>query len=197
LKRKIFNSCNINRQQGYYIFKTEQSNVPTWISAIRCALAGLHPSGLKSVITIYANILISFPSTEASKLKQRRITVCINPAGGSGGAKAMWKSVRDMFLIANIELTEIGNQHIFFIIINILLYISRFCLETTHVGHGVEIGKSLSRDTCDGVVCVSGDGLLHEVLNGLLKQKDWKNAVSIPIGAIPGGVIIFIDQVIV
>ncbi|KAG8190082.1 hypothetical protein JTE90_023054 [Oedothorax gibbosus] len=39
----------------------------------------------------------------------------------------------------------------------------------------------------DGIVVVSGDGLLFEVYNGLMARPDWKETVKIPIGVIPGG----------
>lgn len=38
-----------------------------------------------------------------------------------------------------------------------------------------------------GIVVVSGDGLIHEILNGLLKRSDWQTAIRIPIGQIPAG----------
>lgn len=39
----------------------------------------------------------------------------------------------------------------------------------------------------DGIVIVSGDGLLFEVFNGLMKRPDASEAIRIPIGVIPGG----------
>jgi len=42
--------------------------------------------------------------------------------------------------------------------------------------------------TFDGIVSVSGDGLLHEIINGLMIRDDWetfKNTITI--GGIPGG----------
>ncbi len=40
----------------------------------------------------------------------------------------------------------------------------------------------------DGVICVSGDGLIHEVVNGLYRRKDWMQIMStLTIGFIPGG----------
>ncbi|KAJ2664665.1 hypothetical protein IWW48_000610 [Coemansia sp. RSA 1200] len=37
------------------------------------------------------------------------------------------------------------------------------------------------------IVTVSGDGLLHEVLNGLLRRKDWAQYKRLPLGVIPTG----------
>jgi sphingosine kinase len=40
----------------------------------------------------------------------------------------------------------------------------------------------------DAIVTVSGDGLIHEVLNGFLQRSDARQAVrKVPIGAIPCG----------
>lgn len=39
----------------------------------------------------------------------------------------------------------------------------------------------------NGIVVVSGDGLLFEVYNGLMTRPDWKEAVKIPVGVVPGG----------
>ncbi|KAK6121501.1 hypothetical protein DH2020_044761 [Rehmannia glutinosa] len=38
-----------------------------------------------------------------------------------------------------------------------------------------------------GIICVGGDGIINEVLNGLLSRDNQKEAISIPIGIIPAG----------
>nr|GME05366.1 sphingoid long-chain bases kinase 1-like [Ipomoea batatas] len=38
-----------------------------------------------------------------------------------------------------------------------------------------------------GIICVGGDGIVNEVLNGLLCRTDQKEAISIPIGIILAG----------
>jgi sphingosine kinase len=47
--------------------------------------------------------------------------------------------------------------------------------------------KKLSFDDTDGIVCVGGDGTIHEALNGLLLRKDWEKTSQIPIASIPTG----------
>ena len=37
------------------------------------------------------------------------------------------------------------------------------------------------------VVIISGDGLVHEVYNGLLRRENWQDACKTLIGVIPGG----------
>lgn len=42
----------------------------------------------------------------------------------------------------------------------------------------------------DAIVTVSGDGLLWEVINGLMQRKDSLAAIKIPVGIIPAGLFI-------
>ena len=37
------------------------------------------------------------------------------------------------------------------------------------------------------VLVLSGDGLIYECLNGLMDRDDWRDAIRMPIGALPGG----------
>ena len=48
-------------------------------------------------------------------------------------------------------------------------------VETQHANHAFEIvNTELVPHQFDAVVTVSGDGLLHEVVNGLLTRSDFK-----------------------
>lgn len=38
-----------------------------------------------------------------------------------------------------------------------------------------------------GIVVVSGDGLVHEIINGMMCREDWRTAIQTPIGQIPAG----------
>ena len=38
-----------------------------------------------------------------------------------------------------------------------------------------------------GLIIISGDGLVHEVVNGLAQRPDWDEISKIPFGIIPGG----------
>lgn len=42
-------------------------------------------------------------------------------------------------------------------------------------------------DEIDSLVVVSGDGVLHEVINGLLSRPDWDRARKTSIGIVPAG----------
>ena len=39
----------------------------------------------------------------------------------------------------------------------------------------------------NGILTSSGDGLLYEVINGLLSRPDWKDAMAKPLGVLPTG----------
>jgi len=58
--------------------------------------------------------------------------------------------------------------------------------ETTHNGHAHDIAKDLATNY-DAVVTVSGDGLVHEVLNGFAEHADPLKAFTIPVAPIPTG----------
>ena len=47
--------------------------------------------------------------------------------------------------------------------------------------------KGLSLGDFDAIVTVSGDGLIHEVLNGLAQHEDPLTALGIPLAPIPAG----------
>ena len=50
--------------------------------------------------------------------------------------------------------------------------------------HAYEIVQNLDFDKFDAVVCVGGDGTIHEMANGMLMRRDKK---KIPIAFIPNG----------
>ena len=56
-------------------------------------------------------------------------------------------------------------------------------IQTTHRGHAIEIGKNENLDDFDAAISISGDGLFHEMINGLLTREDGK---SVQVGLIPG-----------
>lgn len=60
--------------------------------------------------------------------------------------------------------------------------------ETQKQGHATTIVNQLPLEKYRGVVCVSGDGLLTEVINGILTRSDFVSACSqLSVGVIPGG----------
>jgi sphingosine kinase len=58
---------------------------------------------------------------------------------------------------------------------------------TERRNHAFEYVRDMSLENIHAVVTVSGDGLVHEVLNGLMARQDWKEAMKIALGTIPSG----------
>ncbi|GJP42720.1 hypothetical protein CLOM_g2257 [Closterium sp. NIES-68] len=95
------------------------------------------------------------------------LLVVLNPVGGKGMARDIFKRDVEPLLQAADVTYEL--------------------IETQRHLHALEIGKGLRIGQYEGVVCVGGDGIPAEVLNGLLARPDWREAIKTPLGVIPGG----------
>ena len=73
-------------------------------------------------------------------------------------------------------------------------------LQTTHAGHAKALARdALARGDTDGVVVVGGDGVLLEVVNGLLEapaKGEEVQAATIRLAAIAGGFSAFSGKVV-
>ncbi|KAF9579854.1 hypothetical protein BGW38_003713 [Lunasporangiospora selenospora] len=99
--------------------------------------------------------------------KPRRILLVVNPNGGIGKAKHICDTVvKPMLEKSGLIIKE---QH------------------TEYARHAVDIAHNLDLDSVDDLVVVSGDGVLHEIVNGLLSRPDWDRARKLPVGIIPAG----------
>ncbi|KAK2393447.1 Sphingosine kinase 1 [Trifolium repens] len=99
--------------------------------------------------------------------RPKRLFVFVNPFGGKKSAvKIFDEQVKPLFEDAQIQLT---------------------IQETAHQLHAKEVARSLDITKHDGIVCISGDGILVEVVNGLLEREDWDTAIKIPLGVVPAG----------
>uniref|UniRef100_UPI003AACC140 sphingosine kinase 1 n=1 Tax=Centroberyx gerrardi TaxID=166262 RepID=UPI003AACC140 len=58
---------------------------------------------------------------------------------------------------------------------------------TEHQNHARELVRKADLSQCDALVIMSGDGLLFEVINGLMEREDWEEAIQTPLGILPGG----------
>merc|ERR1711953_35725 len=58
---------------------------------------------------------------------------------------------------------------------------------TNRANHGRELVATSNLDRWRAIVTISGDGLFHEVLNGIFERDDWMEACKLPLGVIPGG----------
>lgn len=98
---------------------------------------------------------------------RKRIKVLLNPFGGAGKAKSIWKdSIVHVFEAAKYTID---------------------IEETRHSGHASEIAREISYQSYDAIVCVSGDGIPHEIINGLGSRPDAQKALRLPIAFIPAG----------
>ncbi|KAJ4985554.1 diacylglycerol kinase catalytic domain-containing protein [Stagonosporopsis vannaccii] len=100
--------------------------------------------------------------------RQKRLKVLLNPFGGQGGAVKMYhKAIAPVLAAARCTLDV---------------------EKTQHQGHGVEIAQRLDIDAYDVVACCSGDGIPHEVWNGLAKRPDAARALAkVAVAQLPCG----------
>ncbi|CAN6175833.1 unnamed protein product [Urochloa humidicola] len=103
----------------------------------------------------------------ASLGRPRRLFIIVNPYGGK-------RSGRSIFQNEVLPLIEAAG----------IFYTMQ---ETKHRLHAQEIAHSLDLRKYDGIVCVSGDGVMVEVVNGFLQREDWETAIKVPLGIIPAG----------
>ncbi|XP_050390467.1 sphingosine kinase 2 [Patella vulgata] len=98
---------------------------------------------------------------------RKKLLILVNPKSGPGRAVSIFKQeILPMITDADIPYKMII---------------------TDHGGHGEELMKDLVLNEWYGVVILSGDGLLYEVINGLMSREDWKSAIKLPVGCLPGG----------
>ena len=94
------------------------------------------------------------------------IFVVINPSSGVGNAKSIYNQYVNPLLLAA------GY--------NPQIYETKLQLDATN------IISNMNLNNLDAILCVGGDGLLHEIVDGLLKNKN-PNARLTPLMIIPGG----------
>lgn len=101
------------------------------------------------------------------------------------------KSPPKMLVILNPRSGRGRSTKVFHSIVEPILKLAGFKLEvvkTSSAGHARNLASTVDISTCpDGIICVGGDGIINEVLNGLLSRDNQKEGISIPIGIIPAG----------
>lgn len=90
--------------------------------------------------------------------RQKRIKILINPFGGKGNAQRRFSKDIEPILAAA----------------RCVVHVER----TQYKGHAVEIAEKLDADAYDVIASCSGDGLPHEVFNGLGRKKDASKALA-------------------
>ncbi|XP_027114184.2 sphingoid long-chain bases kinase 1-like isoform X2 [Coffea arabica] len=124
------------------------------------------PHPLKQASDFVVN---EFPPESYIKCKSPpRMLVILNPRSGRGrSSKVFHGMVEPIFKLAGFQLEVV---------------------KTNSAGHARKLAATVDFSTCpDGIICVGGDGIVNEVLNGLLSRDNQKEAISIPIGIIPAG----------
>ncbi|XP_034044403.1 sphingosine kinase 1-like [Thalassophryne amazonica] len=96
-----------------------------------------------------------------------RVMLLVNPQSGSRQALALYNNQIQQML------SEAEIQHTLFI--------------TERHNHARELAREADLSLWDALVIVSGDGLLFEVINGLLERPDWEEAIRTPLAILPGG----------
>lgn len=108
----------------------------------------------------------------ASRMIQRRLfphgplnfIVFISPVSGKGKGEELWKSVAEPILLSTPHNINI--------------------VKTTHRGHAEEYAAKNELGAADVLVAVGGDGMAHEVVNGLhqRQRREMQTATEVPAG---------------
>ncbi|KAH8398766.1 hypothetical protein KR222_002973 [Zaprionus bogoriensis] len=100
--------------------------------------------------------------------RRSRVLVLLNPKSGSGNA-------REVF---NLQVAPVLNEAE----VPYDLYV------TKHSNYAIEFTSSRRLDDWCTIIAVGGDGLFHEIVNGLLRRADWPKVLdSLALGIIPCG----------
>uniref|UniRef100_H3B884 sphingosine kinase n=1 Tax=Latimeria chalumnae TaxID=7897 RepID=H3B884_LATCH len=95
------------------------------------------------------------------------VLVLANPQSGKGQALQLFHTyVRPMLTEADIKFK---------------------LLVTEHPNHAQEVVREEDLTQWDALAIMSGDGLMHEVVNGLMERPDWETAIKKPLSILPGG----------
>ncbi|KAJ7720941.1 ATP-NAD kinase-like domain-containing protein [Mycena metata] len=101
---------------------------------------------------------------------RRRFLVCINPHGGQGKAKQLWRETIEP--IMNAAGCDVHVQ---------------YTGPVSSPTNAAEIARNLNLTAYDALVPISGDGIVNELLNGLASRSDALTALRMPIAPIPAG----------
>ncbi|XP_034053109.1 sphingosine kinase 2 [Gymnodraco acuticeps] len=99
--------------------------------------------------------------------RPRRLLLLVNPFSGRGQAM-QWCQTHILPMIREAN-------------------ISYNLIQTERQNHARELIREISLPEWDGIIIISGDGLLHEVINGLMERPDWEQAIKTPVGILPCG----------
>ncbi|XP_062937291.1 sphingosine kinase 1 isoform X1 [Cynocephalus volans] len=96
-----------------------------------------------------------------------RVLVLLNPRSGKGKALQLFRShVQPLLAEAEVSFT---------------------LMLTERQNHARELVRAEELGRWDALVVMSGDGLMHEVVNGLMERPDWETAIRKPLCSLPAG----------
>ncbi|CAI4211975.1 unnamed protein product [Parascedosporium putredinis] len=125
-----------------------------------------------------STLVIDFATQQSSKNSawetygpaklRKRAKVLVNPHAGPGGADKLWEhEAKPIFEAARMALDVV---------------------RTKYSGEAIEIAEKTDIDAYDTIVACSGDGLPHEIFNGLGKRPDARKALAqLAVSHIPCG----------
>ena len=107
------------------------------------------------------------PKIKDSVPEQKKILVLLNPFGGRGLAATKFEQAKQLLDLCHIDITL---KH------------------TERRNHAFDIAKELPIGEYNGIMTVSGDGLIHETINGIMARPDKEEMLkTIALGFIPAG----------
>ncbi|XXG67015.1 hypothetical protein AAC387_Pa06g0456 [Persea americana] len=174
-KRSGALSCFLKPQRSrmdFRFFAPSSAEALQWVSGfadlqcfVNCLPHPLEYSKKQSSDIVASDFL---PEYQIKCKSPPKILVILNPRSGRGrSSKVFHSKVEPIFKLAGFKMEVV---------------------KTTSAGHARRLASNVDFSSCpDGIVCVGGDGIVNEVLNGLLSRSDEKEAISIPIGIIPAG----------
>ncbi|CAF1131889.1 unnamed protein product [Rotaria sordida] len=118
---------------------------------------------IANAIYLRRNLPLDIVTTKRDK----RALVFVNPAGGAGKAYRLV-----MEYVIGVWSEAEFTYHI---------------IITERAGHARDYVQSIQLADWSGIVLASGDGLIYEVINGLMNRDDWQEALKLPIGHLPCG----------
>lgn len=108
----------------------------------------------------------NLPLYLAAPVRGARWHVFLNPYSGTKKSLKTWLQFADWLDVAGVVATV---------------------TQTEYAGHCQDAVRELDISAVDLIISVSGDGMLHELINGIMKRDDWHKATKVPIGVIPCG----------
>ncbi len=94
---------------------------------------------------------------DAVREERKAVLVIVNPHGGAGTALKLWEDRMEPLLRFAGQAYDL--------------------VKTAHAREAVELGRAYNPLVYEGVCCFSGDGLVQEVVSGLLSRRDWRSLV--------------------